>query len=134
MTTKIARDLEKDLERLGFVYDRTNSKHLSFWIQESTGVEVKVPSGIDKSTAQNVLRIAQRRTGVPTKDNKRNAPAIRARNAAAHQEAAEALARIRAQMDVAAQSESRIRELEEQYREADRKFRYWDKLMRGVAA
>lgn len=134
MAVKIMRDLEADLEELGFVYDRTNSKNLSFWIQESTGVEVKVPSKVDKSTAENVLKLAQRRTGVPTKDNKRNATAIRARNAAAHQEAAEALARIRAEIEAASESEGRIRELEEQYREADRKFKYWDRLMRQVSA
>jgi hypothetical protein len=132
--SKRARDLDKDLERIGYAYDRTNTKGIEFFIHEGTGCEIKVPSGVNESTCRSILVVAQRQIGMSTKDNKRNSGAIRERNAREHALAAAALARVRAQRNEPNVSETRMRELEEAYRRADRKFKYWDRLMRGVSA
>lgn len=121
-------DMVRDLESLGYVYDHTNSKGFSFYLHEDTGSEVKVPSGVTEQSARSVMRIARHQIGLPLKDNKRNAAQIRDRNTAEHAKAAAELARLRDKL--ANTDASHLRDVEDAYMKAERKFRYWDRLMR----
>jgi len=130
---KRMRDLIKEVERIGYAYDRTNANGLDFYVHEDTGYDLKVPTGVDESRARSVMVTAQRQIGLATKDNKRNPAAIRERNACEHERAATELARIQAQRGTFTDA-AKTREIEEAYLRAERKFRYWDRLMRGVRA
>jgi len=125
--------LVDDIERIGYAYDRTNSKGVDFYLHEDTGCEVKLPCGVNEAKARSVMRTAQQQLGLPTKDNKRNVTAIRERNAQEHERAATELARIQAQRGTFTDA-AKTREVEEAYLRAERKFQYWDRLMRGVRA
>jgi hypothetical protein len=133
--SKRQRDLIAEIESLGFGYDHTNSKGVSFYTHEDTGCQVKVPTGCDERAARVVLQTARRSLGLPTKDNKRNPAQIRERNAAEHARAALELAQARTDLEVVRSGldEQRVRAAEAAFLNADRKFRYWDRLMRSVA-
>jgi len=131
--TKRLRDLIKEVERIGYAYDRTNANGLDFYVHEDTGYELKVPQGVDEAKARSVMVTAQRQIGLPTKDNKRNPAAIRERNFQERERAAIELAYILAQRGTFTDA-AKTREVEEAYLRAERKFRYWDRLMRGVLA
>lgn len=126
---KRTRDLVKDIEKLGYAYDRTNSKNTDYYIHEDTGCEVRLPQSVNESSARITIRVARSQVGLPTKDNKRNPQAIRERNAAEHAKASAELARIKAQRDTIT-DETKLRAVEEAYLRAERKFRYWDRMMR----
>ncbi len=130
---KRLRDLIKDVEHIGYAYDRTNASGTDFYMHEDTGCELRVSSTVDERIARNVMRLARQQVGLPTKDNKRNPAAIRERNACEHERAATELARIQAQRGTFTDA-AKTREIEEAYLRAERKFRYWDRLMRGVRA
>lgn len=127
-------DMLNELHGLGYAYDRTNSKGLDFYIHEDTGCELKVPGGTTEGIVRTVLRVARQQIGLPTKGNKRNPQQIRERNAVEHARAKAELDRIRAERDIYATDEARLRQLEDQYLRAERKFRYWDRLMREVVS
>lgn len=135
MTTKRDKDVVKELERLGYEFDRTNAKNADFYIHPDTGCELKVIPGADERRARAVLDQALHLIGLPTKNNKRNAAQIRERNAAEHARAARDLELARAARDsgVGATSEAEVRNAEEAFLRAERKFRYWDRLMRSAA-
>ena len=128
----------RELEELGFVYDRKNSKGLAFYIHEDTGVEIKIPSGRPTDNqCTGILTDARRRVGVPTKDNKRNAGQIKAFQMAEREAAGRELEKARLDRERLAASkhtEAEIRRAEEIVMRADQKFRYWDQLMRSSAA
>lgn len=141
--SKRDRDLVKSIETLGYAYDRTNSKGHDFYIHEDTGCELKLMAGRDESSARKIFEIARHQIGLPNTaaSNKRNPAQIRERNAAEHARAKRDLenasvmrdARRAAIDDVGGVSPERLREAEEEFLRAERKFRYWDRLMRGVA-
>ncbi len=129
MTNKRQRDLVTAIERIGYAYDHTNASGLDFYVHEDTGYDLKVPTGVDESRARSVMVTAQRQIGLATKDNKRKPAAIRERNACEHARAAAELARIQAQRTTGT-DDAHTRAIEDAYLRAERKFRYWDRLMR----
>jgi hypothetical protein len=133
--SKRDKDLVKDIERLGYAFDRTNSKGFHFYIHEDTGCEIKIMPGRDENAARGVLRQAQQQLGISTTSNKRNPAQIRERNAAEHARALITLENARKQRESAraAGSDQDLRAAEEAVQNADRKFRYWDKLMRSAS-
>ena len=134
MPSKRDRDLARELGALGYVCDRTNSKGAHFFIHEDTGCEVKVIPGADERRMRAVIDEARHAVGLPTKDNKRNPQQIRERNAAEHEKAARELEAARSRLDSLSRSdEVALRKAEDEFLRAERKFRYWDRLMRGVA-
>lgn len=134
MKSKRDRDLMRDLEALGYVQDRTNSKGARFFIHEDTGCEVKVIPGADEHRMRSVLDEARHAIGMPTKFNKRNPQQIRERNAAEHEKAARELEAARDRLGTLSRSDEVVlRKAEDEFLRAERKFRYWDRLMRGVA-
>lgn len=135
MRSKRDRDLINDLSSLGYVYDRTNSKGAHFYVHEDTGCEIRVPSGVNESQARHVLDEARHAVGLPTKQNKRNPQQIRERNAAEHVRAARELEAARNRLDSLSRTdEIALRKAEEEFLRAERRFRYWDRLMRSTAA
>lgn len=134
---KRQRDLLAEIESYGFGYDHTNAKGISFYVHEETGAELKVlTSSCDERYCRSILLDARRLIGLPTKDNKRNPAQIRERNAAEHQRAAVELERLRQQREDCAPSasEAQFRAIEDAYLKAERKFRYWQRLMQEVPA
>lgn len=129
------RKLETELESFGFVYDRRNSKGLQFWIHEATGAEQPVRESVTDNEAKTVLDSARRLIGLPTKD-KRDAGKIRERNAlardAAHRQMDEAKAALAKYQS--SNNESAVRAAVVAVEDAERKFRYWDRLMRSAAS
>jgi hypothetical protein len=124
----------KEVERLGYVFDHRNSKGADYFVHEDTGCELKLIPGFDERRARSVLEVARHQIGLPTKDNKRNPQQIRERNAIEHANAARELEAIRARRGaLTGADERRVREVEEAFLRADRKFRYWDRLMRSAA-
>lgn len=132
--TKRDKDLTKEIEGLGYAFDRTNSKGHHFYVHEDTGCEMKLIPGADERRTRSVLDQARHMIGLPTKDNKRNPERIRERNAAEHAKATRELAALaEAREDgTRSASEQQMREIEEAYLRAERKFRYWDRLMRST--
>lgn len=127
----------KELGRLGYEFDRKNSKGIEFWVHPDRGCEVRFPSGkCDDGRLKDVLADAFKQLGIPTKDNKRNPAQIRERNAAEHARAARELEQARASLTSArtARDEPALRAAEEAYLNAERQFRYWDRLMRQAAS
>ena len=134
MATKRARDLIAEVESLGYAYDRTNAKGCMFYIHEDTGIELKVPQGPDERQSRKCIEVARHMIGLATRGNKRNPAQIRERNAAEHARAKAELDRIAAQRERYSTDETRLRQLEEEYLRAERKFRYWDRLMRQAVS
>lgn len=135
MRSKRDRDLAKEIESLGYAYDRTNSKGASFYIHEDTGCEVRVPSGVNEQQARFVLDEARHAVGLPTKLNKRNPQQIRERNEAEHARAKRELEAAQSRLASLSKSdEIALRKAEEEFLRAERKFRYWDRLMRSAAS
>lgn len=127
----------RELETLGFEFDRTNSKGLTFYIHPSTGCEVKLPSGaVSDQTARSILAQARRQLGVPTKDNKRNTAQIKEHQAAEREKAVRELAAARAELDRirATKSTVDIQAAEEVFLRAEKQFKFWDRLMRQASS
>lgn len=131
--TKRDRDLMNDLERMGYAFDRKNQKNACFFIHEATGCEVRVVQPVDERRSRVILAEAKQKIGLPTSENKRNPAQIRERNAAEHARAARELDAMREKRNGRKGSEAEIRAVEEAFLRAERKFRYWDKLMRSAA-
>lgn len=134
MPSKRDRDLMRDLSGLGYVHDRTNSKGAHFFIHEDTGCEIKMVPGADERQSRWLLDEARHAVGLPTKANKRHPQQIRERNAAEHAKAARELDAARGRLaSLSRVDELAVRKAEEEFLRAERKFRYWDRLMRGAA-
>lgn len=73
------RKMLTELEGIGYVFDRRNSKGVAFWIHEDTGAEIKLMPNMDDSRCVSMLRSARQAIGLPTKDNKRNTDNIKER-------------------------------------------------------
>ena len=134
MSAKRMKDLVREVESLGYAYDRTNAKGSDFFIHEDTGVELRLPQAPTETAARKCLTWARHAIGLPTRDNKRNPAQIRERNAAEHAKAKAELERLAAQRELYATSEDRLRQIEDEYLRAERKFRYWDRLMRQAVS
>lgn len=127
--TKRDRDLVRDVEALGFEFDHVNSKGVRFWTHPDTGAQVKVPGGVDERVARRVLDDARHLIGLPTKDNKRRPDLIRQR-----QDAERELGRARAGLSHSRLFGSeRVREAEEALQAAERRFAWWNRLVREAA-
>lgn len=135
MTTKRDKDLIKSIEQLGYGYDRTNTKGHRFYVHEDTGCEIRFTLGTDERQERTVLNLARHQIGLPTKEGKRNAAQIRERNDAEHARAARLLEQARKDLDSirTTADETRLRQAEEGFLRAERKFRYWDRLMRAAS-
>lgn len=127
--TKRDRDLIRDVEALGYEFDHANSKGVRFWTHPDTGCQVKIPAGLDERVCRRVLDEARHQIGLPTKDNKRRPDLIRQR-----QDAERELERARGRLAATQPSEGHLREAEEALRRAERRFAWWDRLMREAAA
>lgn len=127
---KRLRDLVREVESLGYEYDRTNSKQISFYIHPDSGAQVKIPGGVDERVARSVLDEARHSIGLPTKGNKRRPDLIRQR-----QEAERELERARAVLRHPAGRATPVAvlEAEEAVRAAERRWRWWDRLVREAA-
>lgn len=129
--TKRDRDLIRDVEALGYEFDHANSKGVRFWTHPDTGCQVKIPAGLDERVCRRVLDEARHQIGLPTKDNKRRPDLIRQR-----QDAERELERARAVLRHPAGRATPVAVLaaEEALRRAERRFAWWDRLMREAAA
>jgi len=94
-----ARDVVAVLERLGYEYDRTNTKQTDYWIRGTD--EVALNPSISEHHARQLIRRLERADGVCAPTNKRNPDAIRARQEKQRNALREQLARDRAERDVA---------------------------------
>lgn len=122
------------MKRSGNVYDRRNSKGIEFWLHEETGAEIKIIRGADDSRCKSMLISARREIGLSTADNKRNPQVIRDRNAAARAAAQLEVEKAKANLVRWRESdnEAEVRKAVEILEREERRFRYWDRLMRGV--
>lgn len=76
---RAAKELIASIERLGFEYDRTNSKNFDIYV--CGDAEVSISPGIQEHAARNILKSLERSMGVNRETNKRNPGAIRERQA-----------------------------------------------------
>jgi predicted RNA binding protein YcfA (HicA-like mRNA interferase family) len=93
-----AKELIEALERLGYEYDRTNSKGFLMYVH-ADGDEVGVSEGIQEHAARQLLRKVERRLGVERDTGKRNAAGIKERQAYLRMRLAEDIARHREELD-----------------------------------
>lgn len=132
--TKRAADLVRDVEALGYEFDHANSKGTRFWTHPDTGMQVKIPSGLDERVCRRVLDEARHQIGLPTKDNKRHPDLIRQR-----QDAERELDRARTRLFGAGSAATpgsdlaAVRAAEEALRAAERRFAWWNRLVREAA-
>jgi hypothetical protein len=129
------RKMLTELESIGFVFDRRNSKGIEFWIHEDTGAEIKLVQNMDDSRCVSMLRAARQAIGLPTKDNKRNTDNIKERAHSARLEAQRAVEVAKANLAKyrEANNEPQLRAAVELLEREERRFRYWDRLMRQAA-
>jgi len=136
VVTKRDKDLTRAVEELGYEHDRTNSKGHSFYVHPDTGYELKVIPGSDERRYRGVLSQARQLIGLPTKDGKRNPTLIKQRAMDERERASRTLQKAREQLDLLRLShvdEQRIRTAEAAVLREERKYQWWDKLMRQVA-
>lgn len=132
--TKRAADLIRDIEALGYEYDHANSKGVRFWTHPDTGTQVKIPSGVDERVCRRLLDDARHQIGLATKDNKRRPDLIKQR-----QDAERELERARMRLFGAGSVATpggdltAVRAAEEALLTAERRFAWWDRLMREAA-
>lgn len=91
---KAYKSLTKFLEKLGYEYESTNSKHFETWTREDSP-PVKVNENIQEHVAMNVRHNIQKQLGMTTKKDakKRNAQQVNARQANERERAAAEAAR-----------------------------------------
>lgn len=124
-----------ELEEIGYEFDRKNSKGIQFWIHPDTGAEIKLLDAMDDNRCQSILWQARQAIGLPTKD-KRNAGNIKERNSAARDAARLAVEKAKANLVKyrEANNEAALRQAAEILEQEERRFRYWDRLMRTSSA
>lgn len=81
MTTHAQATLTKELEALGFTYDRTNTNGMDFYCH-TTGAEIKVSISCSDGMRHAIITNAKRINGQPATTNKRKTNQIKARRAA----------------------------------------------------
>jgi len=135
-----ARDVVAVLERLGYTYDRTNTKQTDYWIRD--GHEVALNPTVSEHHARQLIRRLERDNGCAAPTNKRHPDAIRARQDKQRQALREQLARDRAERDAALAARDRqlagaaasmtnreIRAIEARIEEREQQLRDLERLM-----
>lgn len=138
-----AKELVKELESLGYEFERVNAK--SMHVYSRGGDEVIVSPGVSDNAARQILRQVKRRLGCPDEVAKRNPEQIKARQAADRERAAVEVERVERERDALILKRSRllaghgsaltrreIRDIEDLIRDKDREHREWLSLMTGV--
>ncbi len=129
--------LDRELGAIGFVYDRKNTKGISFYIHEDTGAEIKFPSGnLSDNQVKDVYKSARQRIGLATKDNKRDPEQIRRRNAQEREQLVRDVAKAEARLAQLRQvcDETAMAQAVQLIEDYERRMRYLDRLMRAVPA
>jgi hypothetical protein len=138
-----AKELIAALERMGFEHDRTNSR--GYLIFTFDGQEVSVNQGIDERSARNLLKQVERANGVEQQSNKRNATAIRERQATQRNALRSDIERHRVELDAivaqrarqldgaaAALTDADILRIQAHIETKERELRDIENLMRGA--
>lgn len=127
---KAYKSLTKFLEKLGYEYESTNSKHFETWTREDSP-PVKVNENIQEQLGMTTKKDAK----------KRNAQQVNARQANERERAAAEAARARAEYDELVRereevahglSQAEWRAYTDLIEEAEREFRKWDRIMKSA--
>lgn len=89
-----AKELVKELEGLGYEFDRLNSKAMHVYVRDGMP-DLIVSPGCDENTARQMLRSVKRRLGCADEVAKRNPAQIKERQAAERDRAAAEVERLR---------------------------------------
>jgi hypothetical protein len=125
-----------ELESLGYVFDRCNSKGALFYIHERTGAELRTGQNPSDSEQKTLLKKARQRIGIATCDNKRDPSKIKDREQAlrAREKATRDREEALRQLDISRRAGNDIETAHRQriFEDADRRFRYYDQMMRSA--
>lgn len=137
---RYARDVVAVLERLGYEYDRTNTKQIDYWARGTD--EIALSPSISEHHARQLIRRLERAAGCAPPTNKRHPDAIRARQEKQRKALAEQLARDRdararalanrgRQLGglAAERTNKQIRAIERRIREREQQLRDLERLM-----
>lgn len=140
-----ARDVVAVLERLGYEYDRTNTKQIDYWTRDGRP-EVAVNPSVSEHHARQLIRRLERADGCAPATNKRHPDAIRARQERDRKAIAEQLARDRAERDAllaardqqlaghaATLTNRQVRDIEARIVEREQQLRDLERLMAAPA-
>ncbi|WP_377324685.1 hypothetical protein ACFJIY_07480 [Pimelobacter simplex] len=138
---KAFRVLEKRLEQLGFEYDRTNSSSQFVYVHDSHA-DLAINPGLDDNSARHLLRKVERALGCAQQQPKRNAAAVKERQAAEREQLRQEAERLeRARLQIIAERDllldgagshltnAEIRDLERRVREIEKQQREIHALM-----
>jgi hypothetical protein len=125
-----------ELESLGYVFDRCNSKGALFYIHERTGAELRTGQNPSDSEQKTLLKKARQRIGIATCDNKRDPSKIKDREQALREREKATRDRELAlrNLTLSQKSGDEIAAARDQqiFEDADRRFRYYDQMMRSA--
>jgi hypothetical protein len=125
-----------ELESLGYVFDRRNSKGSLFYIHEGTGAELRTGQNVSDSEQKNLVKKARQRIGIATCDNKRDPSKIKDREQALREREKATRDRELAlrNLTLSQKSGDEIAAARDQqiFEDADRRFRYYDQMMRSA--
>jgi len=134
-----AKELVKELEALGYEFERVNAKSMHVYARD--GAEILVSPGVDENAARQILRRVRRDLGCTEEVAKRKPAQIKERQAAERENAQQAIARLAkersellARKDAALAGRfglaaSEAREIERLIESNDRERREWERLM-----